>query len=60
MDLKVKSIRLLTNNPLKIEELKKYGFKIVREPIEVEPCEVNLPYLKAKKDKMGHLICFND
>jgi 3,4-dihydroxy 2-butanone 4-phosphate synthase/GTP cyclohydrolase II len=60
MDLGVKSIRLLTNNPLKIEELKKYGFRIVREPIEVEPCEVNLPYLRAKKDKMGHMICFND
>lgn len=60
MDLGVKSIRLLTNNPLKIEELKKYGFNIVREPIEVEPCEVNLPYLKAKKDKMGHMLCFND
>jgi len=26
----------------------------------VEPCEVNLPYLKAKKDRMGHMICFND
>ncbi len=60
MDLGVKSIRLLTNNPLKIEELKKYGFKIKREPIEVEPCSVNLPYLKAKKDKMGHMLCFND
>lgn len=60
MDLGVKSIRLLTNNPLKIEELKKYGFRIKREPIEVEPCSVNLPYLKAKKDKMGHMLCFND
>ncbi len=60
MDLGVKSIRLLTNNPLKMEELKKYGFRIKREPIEVEPCSVNLPYLKAKKDKMGHMLCFND
>ncbi|WP_202319899.1 GTP cyclohydrolase II [Archaeoglobus neptunius] len=60
MDLGVKNIRLLTNNPLKIEELRKYGFDVVREPIEIEPCDVNLPYLKAKKDKMGHMICFND
>lgn len=60
MDLGVKSIRLLTNNPLKIKELKKYGFRIKREPIEVEPCSVNLSYLKAKKDKMGHMLCFND
>ncbi len=60
MDLGVKSVRLLTNNPLKIEELKKYGIKVVREAIEVEPCSVNLPYLKAKKEKMGHMLCLND
>lgn len=60
MDLGVKSVRLLTNNPLKIEELKKYGFKVVREPIEVQPSEINLPYLKTKKEKLGHLICLND
>ncbi len=60
MDLGVKSIRLLTNNPLKIEELKKYGFKVVREAIEIEPCSINLPYLKAKKEKMGHMLCLND
>ena len=60
MDLGVKSIRLMTNNPLKIKELEKYGFKVKREPIEVEPSEENLEYLKAKKEKMGHLICIND
>ena len=60
MDLGVKSIRLMTNNPLKIEELKKYGFKVRREPIEVEPSEENLNYLKAKKEKMGHMLCIND
>lgn len=60
MDLGVKSVRLLTNNPLKIEELAKYGFKVKREAIEVEPTEVNLSYLKTKRDKMGHLLCIND
>jgi len=60
MDLGVKKIRLMTNNPLKIEELKKYGFEVKREPIEVEPSEENLEYLKAKKEKMGHMICIND
>ncbi|RLI79085.1 GTP cyclohydrolase II [Archaeoglobales archaeon] len=60
MDLGVKNIRLMTNNPLKIKELEKYGFKVKREPIEVEPSEENLEYLKAKKEKMGHLICIND
>ncbi len=60
MDLGVKSIRLMTNNPLKIDELKKYGFKIVREPIEVEPSEENIKYLKVKKEKMHHMLCIND
>ncbi|OYT33043.1 GTP cyclohydrolase II [Archaeoglobales archaeon ex4484_92] len=60
MDLGVRSIRLLTNNPLKIEELKKYGFKVKREAIEIEPCDLNLPYLKTKKEKLGHLLCLND
>ncbi|MEM3896479.1 MAG: GTP cyclohydrolase II, partial [Archaeoglobaceae archaeon] len=60
MDLGVKSIRLLTNNPSKIEELAKYGFRVKREAIEVEPTEVNLAYLRAKKDKMGHFLCIND
>jgi len=60
MDLNVKSVRLLTNNPLKIEELAKYGFRVKREAIQVEPTEENLAYLKAKRDKMGHMICIND
>ncbi len=60
MDLGVKSIRLMTNNPLKIEELSRYGFKVTREAIEVEPSEENLSYLKTKKEKMGHLLCLND
>ncbi|MEM2070508.1 MAG: GTP cyclohydrolase II, partial [Archaeoglobaceae archaeon] len=60
MDLGVKRVKLLTNNPLKIEELKKYGFEVEREAIEVEPSAENLQYLKAKKEKMGHMICLND
>ncbi|MEM4156224.1 MAG: GTP cyclohydrolase II, partial [Archaeoglobaceae archaeon] len=60
MDLGVKSVRLLTNNPLKIEELAKYGFKVKREAIEVEPTDLNLSYLKTKRDKMGHFLCIND
>ena len=60
MDLGVKSIRLMTNNPEKIEELKKYGFKVVREPIEVEPVEENKRYLKTKVEKLGHMMCIND
>jgi 3,4-dihydroxy 2-butanone 4-phosphate synthase/GTP cyclohydrolase II len=60
MDLGVKSVRLMTNNPKKIEELKKYGFKVVREPIVIEPVEENKKYLKTKMEKMGHMICIND
>jgi 3,4-dihydroxy 2-butanone 4-phosphate synthase/GTP cyclohydrolase II len=57
MDLGVKNILLMTNNPLKIEELRKYNFNVKRKPIEVEPSCENLEYLKTKKEKMGHLIC---
>ncbi len=60
MDLGVKSVRLMTNNPEKIEELKKYGFKVVREPIEIEPVEENRRYLKTKVEKLGHMMCIND
>jgi len=60
MDLGVKEVKLLTNNPLKIEELQRYGLKVSREPIEVEPSEENYEYLKVKKKKMGHLLCIND
>ncbi len=60
LDLGVKRVRLMTNNPDKIEELKAYGFEVVREPIEVEPRRENLGYLKAKKEKLGHMLCIND
>ncbi len=60
LDLGVKKVRLMTNNPEKIEELKAYGFDVKREPIEVEPSIENLDYLRAKKEKMGHMICIND
>ncbi len=60
MDLGVKKVRLMTNNPEKIEELKNYGFDVVREPIEIEPSEENLKYLKAKREKLGHFLCIND
>lgn len=60
MDLGVKSVRLMTNNPEKIKELEKYGFRVVREPIEVEPVEENRNYLKTKVEKLGHMMCIND
>ena len=55
--LGVKSIKLLTNNPLKINGLEEYGIPVVeREEIEVEHNKVNKIYLKTKKERMGHLL----
>ncbi|MDI6765361.1 MAG: bifunctional 3,4-dihydroxy-2-butanone-4-phosphate synthase/GTP cyclohydrolase II [Bacteroidota bacterium] len=56
-DLGVRQIRLMTNNPKKIVGLHGYGLDIVeRVPLEVKPHEHNEKYLKAKRDKLGHLI----
>ena len=55
--LGVKSIKLLTNNPLKINGLEEYGIPVVeREEIEIEHNKVNKIYLKTKKERMGHLL----
>ncbi len=57
LDLGVKKMRLLTNNPKKIVGLKGYGLEIVeRLPIEITPNPNNERYLKTKRDKLGHLI----
>lgn len=55
--LGVQKIKLLTNNPQKLEELASHDLEIVgRIPIEIEANETNLHYLTTKRDKMGHLI----
>jgi len=57
VDLGVRQIRLLTNNPRKIAGLEGYGLKVVeRVPIEMCPNSDNRHYLKTKKEKMGHLL----
>jgi len=57
VDLGVKQIRLLTNNPRKIVGLEGYGLTVVeRIPMKVAPNAHNKNYLKTKKEKMGHLI----
>ncbi len=57
--LGVKSIRLLTNNPAKIEGLREQGLNITsREPIIVEPNKNDIEYLKVKQTKMGHMFNF--
>ncbi len=61
VDLGLHRIRLLTNNPKKVIGLDGYGLEIVeRVPIEIEPHEDNVEYLRAKRDKMGHLILNDD
>ena len=57
LDLGVRKIRLLTNNPKKVVGLQGYGLEIVeRVPIEIPPTSENEKYLKTKRDKLGHLI----
>ena len=56
-DLGLTTIKLLTNNPRKIEGLEKYGLKIVeRVPLVTEPKESNKKYLQTKKEKLGHYL----
>ncbi|HEX9860589.1 MAG TPA: bifunctional 3,4-dihydroxy-2-butanone-4-phosphate synthase/GTP cyclohydrolase II, partial [Nitrospirota bacterium] len=57
VDLGVKKMRLLTNNPRKIVGLEGYGLEVARRvPMEIPAHETNVKYLKAKKNKMGHLL----
>ncbi|MEK6791412.1 MAG: bifunctional 3,4-dihydroxy-2-butanone-4-phosphate synthase/GTP cyclohydrolase II [Deltaproteobacteria bacterium] len=57
LDLGVRKMRIMTNNPKKIVALEGYGLEVVeRVPIETMPHVKNVKYLKVKKEKMGHLI----
>jgi len=56
-DLGIEQIRLLTNNPRKIVGLEGYGLSVTeRVPLKIPPNKVNKDYLKAKKDKLGHIL----
>jgi 3,4-dihydroxy 2-butanone 4-phosphate synthase/GTP cyclohydrolase II len=56
-DLGLRELRILTNNPKKVNRLEVYGLKIVEQlPIEILPNDYNAAYLKAKKGKLGHRL----
>ncbi len=56
-DLNIKSIKLLTNNPEKIQAIKLSGIKYLgRIPLEIKPNRYNKKYLKTKKEKFEHLL----
>jgi 3,4-dihydroxy 2-butanone 4-phosphate synthase / GTP cyclohydrolase II len=57
VDVGVRKMKLMTNNPKKIVGLEGYGLKVIeRVPIETKPTERNIIYLKTKKKKMGHML----
>ena len=57
LDLGLSSIRVLTNNPMKLVGLEVYGLEIVaREHIVPPPSDENRAYLDVKRDKLGHLL----
>jgi 3,4-dihydroxy 2-butanone 4-phosphate synthase/GTP cyclohydrolase II len=61
VDLGVSKMRLMTNNPKKIVGLEGYGLEVVeRVPLEGPLCETNTNYLRAKKEKLGHLLASFD
>lgn len=56
-DLNAKKIKLISNNPVKKAGLQGYGIEIVEIiPLIIQPNKFNFEYLKAKQDKMGHML----
>jgi 3,4-dihydroxy 2-butanone 4-phosphate synthase/GTP cyclohydrolase II len=57
VDLGLRKIRLMTNNPKKVVGIEGYGIDVVdRVPIEIRPGAENIRYLKTKQSKMGHVL----
>ena len=55
-DLGVRSVRLLTNNPAKVDALAAHGFSVTRIPLPPLTTPHNLRYLTTKRDRMGHQL----
>jgi 3,4-dihydroxy 2-butanone 4-phosphate synthase/GTP cyclohydrolase II len=57
LDLGLRAVRVMSDNPAKIRALRQAGLKVVeRVPLEVEPHDLFAGYLKTKQEKMGHLV----
>jgi 3,4-dihydroxy 2-butanone 4-phosphate synthase/GTP cyclohydrolase II len=57
LDLGLRNIRILTNNPKKINRLEVYGIKIVEQiPLKARPTKHNVDYLRTKKYRLGHML----
>ncbi len=55
--LKIRQIKLMTNNPLKVDALQLHGFEVLeRVPLQTGKNPHNLSYLQTKQDKMGHML----
>ena len=56
-DLGISDLRLLTNNPRKVEGLQRYGIDVsLRVPLQIEPQHSNVRYLQTKREKLGHWV----
>ncbi|HKR22546.1 MAG TPA: GTP cyclohydrolase II [Pyrinomonadaceae bacterium] len=57
LELGLRTVRVMSDNPAKIQALRNAGLEVVeRVPLEVEPHDFFVGYLKTKKEKMGHLV----
>lgn len=57
IDLGIRKLRLLTNNPAKREAIGAYGIEIVeRVPLEIPPTDENNFYMLTKREKLGHIL----
>ena len=60
-DLDVVSVRLLTNNPMKVNAMRDYGIKVVAvERLSMVPGAHNAAYLRTKRDRMGHDLILSE
>ena len=56
-DFKIKEIDLITNNPLKIKEIEKFGVRVSgRVDLAIKPNQYNIKYFEAKRTKTGHML----